>query len=189
MVLPGSGNGPGRGGPWHRRLLLGLACLLLAGCAADRPPIPTVDRVDLDRFMGDWYVIAHIPTFIEDEAYNAVESYRLTEKGRVATTFTFREGGFDGERKTYTPTGYIRDRDSNAVWGMQFIWPFKAEYRVIYLNADYTRTIIGRTARDYVWIMAREPHIPGAAYRRLVDFLAERGYDTAEIRKVPQRWE
>jgi len=186
---PGPEEGLTRPDPWHRGLLLGLACLLLAGCAADRPPIHTVDRVDLDRFMGDWYVIAHIPTFIEDEAYNAVESYRLTEEGRVATTFTFREGGFDGERKTYTPTGFIRDRDSNAVWGMQFLWPFKAEYRVIYLNGDYTRTIIGRTARDYAWIMAREPRIPEPAYRRLVDFLAEQGYDPSEIRKVPQRWE
>ena len=48
---------------------------------------------------------------------------------------------------------------SGAVWGMQFIWPFKADYRVIYLNDDYTQTIIGREKRDYVWIMARSPAI------------------------------
>ena len=28
----------------------------------------TVDYVDLERFMGDWYVIANIPTFIEKGA-------------------------------------------------------------------------------------------------------------------------
>ena len=27
--------------------------------------LKTVDFVDLERFMGDWYVIANIPTFIE----------------------------------------------------------------------------------------------------------------------------
>ena len=27
--------------------------------------LKTVDFVDLKRFMGDWYVIANIPTFIE----------------------------------------------------------------------------------------------------------------------------
>lgn len=26
-------------------------------------PMPAVDYVDLERFMGDWYVIANIPTF------------------------------------------------------------------------------------------------------------------------------
>lgn len=52
----------------------------------------------------------------------------------MATTFTFRQGGFDGERKVYTPTGFVRDRESNAVWGMQFIWPFKADFRIVYLD-------------------------------------------------------
>ena len=94
-----------------------LVCGLLSGCAtAGRAPIPTVPRVDLPRFMGDWYVIAHIPTFIERNAYDAVESYALNPDGTIATTFTFREGGPDGPRKRYTPTGYVRDHDSNATW-------------------------------------------------------------------------
>ena len=43
----------------------------------------------LERFMGDWYVIANIPTPLEKGAHNAVESYRLDSNGTVATTFTF----------------------------------------------------------------------------------------------------
>lgn len=72
--------------------------------------------------MGDWYVIANIPTFIETNAYNAIESYRMAQDGTVVATFSFREGGFEGPRKAYHPTGYLIDRQSNAVWGMQFIW-------------------------------------------------------------------
>jgi apolipoprotein D and lipocalin family protein len=67
--------------------------LLLAACQTvpDRS-MPLAQNLDLQRFMGDWYVIANIPTFIEKDAHNAVESYRLTEDGRVATTFRFRKG-------------------------------------------------------------------------------------------------
>ncbi len=61
--------------------------------------------------MGDWYVIASIPTFIERGAHNAVESYRLAADGTIETTFTFRAGGFDGEPKRYTPRGFVVDRD------------------------------------------------------------------------------
>lgn len=68
--------------------------LLLGGCRAAMPPLETVDQVDLQRFMGDWYVIANIPTFVEKGAHNAVESYSLDEDGSIATTFTFRKGGF-----------------------------------------------------------------------------------------------
>lgn len=162
----------------------------LAGCQSiQQPPIALVDRVDLPRFMGDWYVISSIPTFLEKGAHNAIESYRLAPDGSIETTFTFRAGGFDGEEKRYTPRGFVVDQESNAVWGMQFIWPIKADFRVVYLAPDYSQTVIGREKRDYVWIMARTPSIPEADYRRILVFLAERGYDVSRIQRVPQRWE
>jgi apolipoprotein D and lipocalin family protein len=137
--------------------------------------------------MGDWYVIASIPTYIEKDAYNAVESYRLDDDGTVATTFKFNKGGFDGPLKIYTPRGFIQDITSNAVWGMQFFWPFKAEYRIIYLTDDYSQTVIGRSKRDYVWIMAREPSISDEDYEGILKFLKEQGYKLDKLRKIPHR--
>ena len=150
-------------------------------------PLKTVDHVDIDRFMGDWYVIANIPTSIEKGAHNAIESYRLDDDGSIATTFTFNKGSFGGELKTYEPRGFV-SKESNAIWGMQFIWPIKADYRIIYLDEDYTVTVIGRNKRDYVWIMAREPVIAESEYASIVSMLGSVGYNTNEIQLVPQRW-
>jgi apolipoprotein D and lipocalin family protein len=163
-----------------------LVIIMLAGCAS-RETLDTVDEVDLERFMGDWYVIAHIPTFIEDEAYNAVESYEF-DGDRIATTFTFRNKGFDGEEKRYEPNAIVRDTETNAVWGMQFVWPFRSDFRIVHLDENYATTIIGRNARDYVWIMAREPEISDETYDELVQKVADMGYDLSELRRVPQRW-
>jgi len=164
------------------------ALLSVWGCQSkSMQPITTSEYVDLERFMGDWYVIAHIPIFMEKGAYQAVESYTLTEEGHIDTRFTFNEGGFDGERKSYNPKGFVVDDSSNAVWKMQFIWPFKADYRVVYVDDEYQQTIVGREARDYVWIMARTPELADAEYDRLVQMVAEEGYDLAGLRKVPQR--
>lgn len=151
------------------------------------PPIPTVDQVDLNRFMGDWYVIANIPTFIEKNAYNAKERYQLNADGSIATTFTFNEGSFTGPLKRYQPTGFVRDTTTNADWGMQFIWPIKAEYRIVHLDPDYSQTMIGRSQRDYLWIMARTPVISDAALQQLIDKAATLGYDTNNIQRVPQQ--
>jgi apolipoprotein D and lipocalin family protein len=174
----------------HCRLFLAaIAALTLSGCGSvPRPAVPLVGHVDLERFMGDWYVIACIPTYIERDAWNAVESYRLDKDGTIATTFTFRKGGFDGPEKRYTPRGFVADRASNAVWGMQFVWPIKADYRIAHLADDYGQTVIAREARDYVWIMARSPSISETDYARLTGFIASMGYDTTRLRKVPQRW-
>ncbi len=168
---------------------LALVTLLagLVGCAGRGEPLEPVSNVDLERFMGDWYVIAHIPTFIEDEAYNAIESYEL-DGDRIETTFTFRNKGFNGEEKRYEPNAVVRDEETNAVWGMQFIWPFRSDFRIVYLDEDYATTIIGRNARDYVWIMAREPEVSDEKYGELVRQVAEMGYEVSELRKVPQRW-
>jgi len=174
----------------RRVVLATLSAVSLSACiGSSLPPVEPVDYVDIDRFMGDWYVIAAIPTSIETQAYNAIESYRRADNGTIDTTFTFREGGFDGKLKEYNPTGYIRDGASNAVWGMQFIWPIKADYRIAYLDPDYTRTVIARNKRDYVWIMARTPEIPDDEYDRLVSLISEIGYDTSRLRKVPQQWQ
>jgi len=169
-------------------LTIAISAMALSACTTSTP-IRTVPRVDLDRFMGDWYVIANIPTFIEREAYNAIESYERVEDKQIATTFRFNKGSFDGPVKIYQPTGFVRDDPSNAIWGMQFIWPIKADYRVIYLNADYTQTVIGRNKRDYVWVMARTPVIADTDYARIIDLIGEQGYDIKKIRPVPQRHE
>jgi apolipoprotein D and lipocalin family protein len=170
--------------------LIQLICIIptmsLSACSTTAP-LRTVPLVDLERFMGDWYVIANIPTFIERKAHNAIESYELVGDKQVATTFRFNQGSFDGPIRTYRPTGFVSDDPSNAIWGMQFIWPIKADYRVIYLNEDYTHTVIGRNRRDYVWIMARTTSIPDADYDTIIKLLASQGYDTAKIRPVPQR--
>ncbi len=77
------------------------------------------------------------------------------------------------------------ENTGNALWGMQFIWPIKAEYRITYLSSDYAQTIIARNARDYVWIMARTPQISDADYANLTKIVADYGYDIKKLRKVP----
>lgn len=169
-------------------ILTALTVVFLGGCAAKGPEMKTVDHVDLQRFMGPWYVIANIPTFLEKDAYNAVETYSLNDDGTIATTFTFRKGGFDGKKKEYNPKGFVLDDESNALWGMRFIWPIKADYRIVYLNKDYSQTIIGRQDRDYVWIMARTPTISDNDYEMLLSKVEALGYDMSLVKRVPQRW-
>ncbi|WP_233237350.1 lipocalin family protein [Bordetella sp. LUAb4] len=148
--------------------------------------MPPVAHVDLPRFMGDWYVIAHIPSWPERDAYDAVESYALRDDGRIQTTFRYRDGSFDEPIKTMTPIGTVRPDTGNAVWGMQFIWPIQAEYVIAYLDDDYRTTIVGRSKRDYVWIMARSPRLDDAEYAGLVERVAALGYDTGKLRRVPR---
>lgn len=143
-------------------------------------------KVDLKRFMGDWYVIAHIPTFIEKKAYNAVERYEVAADGTIKTTFFFNQGSKEGPLKTYNPRGFIYNTETNAEWRMQFVWPIKAAFLITYLDEDYQTTVIGVPDRKYAWIMARTKTLPPGTMKKLEKFLGESGHDLSKLRCVPQ---
>ena len=169
-------------------VLLCVLCLA-SGCATSRMPPPVVDRrVDLQRFMGDWYVVAGQFTWIERSAWNGIERYELDPDGTIATTYTFRKGGVDGPLKVYRPSAIVIDRESNAEWGMQFIWPFRATYLILFLDDEYRYTVIGEPERKYLWIMAREPVIPDDVMKTINQRVSEIGYDPGKFVRMPQQW-
>lgn len=176
----------------HLRRAAGIAMITVAivglMTCSSYPPMPTVARLDLPRFMGDWFVVGHIPASSEADAYNAVESYALRDDGRIQTTYAFRDGGFGRALDVMRPVGAVEDSETNATWGMQFLWPFWAEYLVVWIADDYSATIVGRTKRDYAWLMTRSPNVSPATWQTMLDKLATLGYDTSKVRRVPHQW-
>lgn len=161
--------------------------LSMSACST-LPPPETVDRVDLDRYMGDWYVHSGLLTGLEKDIYNAVETYELDEKGRVQTTYRLRKGGFDGPVKTYHPTGFIHDETTYAEWRMQFIWPFRLPYYVVYLDEEYQMTAVGTRNRKYIWFMSRSPDPESSLLEDAYETAREKGYDLTDMVTVPHRW-
>lgn len=172
-------------------LLLGAAAAgaALTACssmapATTAPPLPLAGAVDLPRYMGRWYVISNIPTFLERGAVDATEHYTLRPDGSVDIDFRYRSDP-GGATRTLGSRGFVED-GNNAVWGVQFIWPIRADYRIAWLASDYSRVIVAREKRDHVWIMARTPTLPQAEYDAMVQQVGAMGYDTTQLERVPQ---
>ena len=168
------------------KTLIVISALLAASCTHQpREPMQTASHVDINKFMGDWHVLANIPTFPERGAINPIERYTLNGNGTVDTSFSSINPRNGAERELKA-TGYIQPDSNNAVWGMQFIWPIKADYRVAYLDPDYQTTIIGRKKRDYLWIMSRDPDLPREHLELLIEMAVKLGYDRGLI-QFPER--
>ena len=67
---------------------------LLHGCQGTgaMDPITTVEKLDIERFMGDWYVLADIATPFDKDAYAPTEHYVLKSDGMVETTYRYQKG-------------------------------------------------------------------------------------------------
>ena len=163
--------------------------LLFTGCSltpSKQPPLKTVAHVDLPRFMGAWYVIGTIPWFVEKENVGTMDVYKARPDGKIDITYVFHKKELSAKCQEMHALGTVVDKKSNATWGVQFIWPFKAPYLVIDLAPDYSTTVIGHPSRDLIWIMARNPSMPECDYQKILSDVAKQGYDTKRIVKVPQ---
>lgn len=165
-----------------------LTCLLavfLTGCAT-KPPLRTVARVDLPRYMGDWRVIANIPYFAERGCVDSIESYALRPDGRIANWFRFRKGSFDAPQQRVDFVADVVNRETNAEWRIRFAPLISAAYYIVDLDPGYRWVAVGHPSRRYGWIMARERTLPEKTYREILNRLEQQGYDPKAFAKVPQ---
>jgi apolipoprotein D and lipocalin family protein len=169
-------------------LLAGMTSLVGCTSAVKPParPLRTVHHVDLNRYMGDWRVIANIPYFAERGLVDSVESYALRPDGRIDNWFSFRKGSFDAPQKKITALAWVHDPRTNAEWRVRFFGLITAHYLVLDLDPEYRWTVVGHPSRNYGWIMARSKSLPEGTYREILKRLEAQGYDPGRFVKVPQ---
>lgn len=160
---------------------------LLAGCSTfqKNDPLPSADRVDLDRFMGKWYVIGSVQGIVDRKPYNSTTTYTRGKRG-IDITYEFNAGDYNGKLKTYSVRAMVDNPGINNDWEVRYVtWPFESDYRVIHLEPDYSVAVVGQPSRKYVWILSRQKTIDDPVYSDIILFLQDLGYDVGKIRLVP----
>lgn len=171
-------------------LLLLLTGAALAGCSVGpaRDTLRSEAQVDLERYMGAWYVIANIPYFAERGKVATRDEYALRDDGRIENVFVYRKS-FDAPEKRIRALARVVPDSGNAQWKIRFFGVFTTDYLILDVDPDYRWALIGHPSRKYAWVFARDPDMDDALYRKLLDGLAARGYDPARLARVPQRAE
>lgn len=168
-------------------LSLGMLGLTACSTMPKKSPLVPVSHVELAPFMGDWYVVANIPYFAEKDCVGSVESYTLLPNGTIDTVFTARKPDFDGKEVRVKTLGIVKNKETNAEWQVQPIWPIRVAYIVIDLDPGYQFAVIGHPSRNYAWILSRTPTLPAATFDGILSRMAAQGYDPSRLVKVPQR--
>ena len=153
--------------------------------AASTSPLPTVGRVDLNRYIGKWYEVARYPNRFQrscDHDVTAEYSIRKDGKIRVLNSCTT----VAGKQKQVEGTAVIVDKETNAKLKVTFFWPFYGKYWIIDLGQDYEFAVVGEPSRGYLWILSRSPDLPDAAYQKILSRLNEQGYQPSKLVKTRQ---
>ncbi len=174
--------------------LAGCASAPSAGTANAAPPLATVPKVDVARYMGTWHEIARYPFGIQDRrcARDTTANYAVIDAGRISVVNRCLQA--DGSVFAADGVAWVLDPVSNARLEVSFLpawlrWlPIgRGDYWVIDLAPDYSWVVIGEPQRRYLWILSRTPHLPAATYQAIVGRLPALGYDPARLIPSPGR--
>jgi apolipoprotein D and lipocalin family protein len=157
-------------------------------CTTTGNNVKTVENVDIQKFMGDWYVLAGRFTFLEKEVHNGLERYTWNEKeNRIDVDFTYNKGSFTGPQKSIPQKAWIYNQETKAHWKVSPLWPLKFDYLIVALDENYRWTAIGVPDQKYLWIMARDWKNPEPIVAEATARLNQIGYDTKNMVLVPQQ--
>ena len=95
--------------------------LIFASFLKGADTMKTVESVDLERFMGKWFVIALVPNMIEKGATNSSDTYVLNKDGTIDITYDAIK---DGQARQIKQKGTVINKTSNAEWTIQMRKPF-----------------------------------------------------------------
>jgi len=153
-------------------------------------PPTTVDKVDLQKYVGLWYEIAKIPNRFQKMCVSGTTAqYTLRENGRIDVINTCIES--NGKAKQAKGLARVVDSRTNAKLQVSFvsffgIRPFWGDYWIIGLGKDYEFAIVGAPDRKYGWILSRSPVISAEMLNLSFVILRDKGYDPEDFVMTPQ---
>jgi apolipoprotein D and lipocalin family protein len=156
--------------------------------ARKKPLCEMAKNIDIEAFMGRWYVAAGIPTYFEKGMMNSIEDYRWDPVNQRVEVF-FRMQSAPGAKPTVLrQRATIANTDTNTRWSISpkvgLYLPLNLAYLVIDCAEDYSTCVIGVPDRSYLWIMARSPEVDEGTLQHLVNKSVRCGYDASKIVRV-----
>ena len=180
-----------------RAVLLVSSLALLSACAfrhETKPePAPTpvaVDSagapIDLQRFMGTWYVIGRVPNPIERGHVASVNEFQLRGDQKVSIRYRYRDG-FSEPQQELTVRASVDEKSGNHNWRTWFYKIVPTHTRVLEVAPDYSWAMLGYPGREMAWIFARQPDMDKELYKELATRLRDDyGVNTDKLKRVPQ---
>ena len=161
--------------------------LFITSCTSQKY-LKTVESVDLEKFMGQWFVISSRPTFLEKDATNAIEIYTWNERKKlIEIDFQFNHKSFDGKLKKIPQTATLFNEKTKAHWKISPFWPLKFDYLILAVDPKYQWCVVGVPSQDYLWIMARSSQMSDEQLHNIIKLIEDQNYDVKNLVKVPQQ--
>lgn len=155
-----------------------IAALYLYGYFSKKhlKPLPTVENVDLSKYAGVWHEIALLPNNFEKGCICTKAKYTKKKNYIEVVNICYKNGKKDKIKGKAWAVN-----KSNSKLKVQFFWPFRGDYWILYIDKKYKYSLVGVPSRKYFWVLARDKKIPNYKYTQLITIAKNLGFDVEKI--------
>ncbi|MDD2887805.1 MAG: lipocalin family protein [Aliarcobacter sp.] len=156
-----------------------LIAYLFTACSAKNSPLQTVEKVDLEKYLGTWYEIARYEHFFEKDCKNVTANYSMLNEETIkvinrCTKITTNENSEALGR------AYATDI-TNSKLKVSFFRPFYGDYWVLILDKNYEYVVVGTPSREYLWILSRTSKLDEKTKNQILEKLPSLGFETSKL--------
>ena len=146
--------------------------------------LEVVPHVELEKYLGKWYEIAHLPAKFQEDCNETTATYTLSKDGSISV---LNQCTKNGKMKQAKGKAKVVDKKSNAKLKVTFFWPFYGDYWIIKLGNNYDYSVVGTPNRKYLWILSRTPQMDDNLYSQIIEYVKSKGFDANNLMKTLQK--
>jgi len=146
--------------------------------------LEVVPHVDLKKYLGKWYDIAHLPARFQEDCTDTTATYTLSKDGSISILNECRKRG---KVKKAKGKAKVVDKISGAKLKVTFFWPFYGDYWIINLGKNYDYAVVGTPNRKSLWILSRTPQMDDELFSQLIEFVKSKGFDVNNLIKTSHK--
>lgn len=148
--------------------------------------------VDLQRYAGKWYEVASLPNSFQTDCKCSTANYTVQENGTIAVQNTCQSiqnnekmvanaiAWSNNVQNTWIKVSFVLGNNIAAQY-----WPFSlasADYLILYVDAEYTRALVGSSDKQYLWVLSRTPTMEKGQYDEMLAIALKNGYQIEKVK-------
>lgn len=147
--------------------------------------LQTVPYVELSKYAGTWYQIAHKPLNFEGPCVCSRQVLTPIEDGSIAVYNTCNEPT-TGVLRSIAGFAYNNDPATNAQFTVDFGLPKMGQYWIIGLGDNYEYAVVSDPAFSSLYILSKTPQLAAELYEEALE-KAKAQMDVSKLRVTEQR--
>ena len=156
---------------------------------AETVPPQAVDQVDIQKYAGKWYEIAHVPMYFHRKCIaNITAQYSVNADQTIGVLNSCRTA--NGEIISSEGVAYPQNQGNSKLKvsflppGLRWIPFTRGHYWVLRVDPEYKVALVGGPSTKYLWILSREPQLDEAIYKSYLETAKYYGYDITKLIKL-----